>query len=408
MPAWYESRFTGLCTEFGPVTLRPYDPDVPQFTALLPPLFSGEPPSGGSGAGWDRTAAEAACAGEVIERSQARLLPADRTALASWQDWPLAEPAISPGSWVLYHPEQYALAWFPFRPLRPDTVCQWVCCRQAETGQPRWVPADLVYLWHTRGTQSRFCPGMSTGLSCGRWGGPVLLRGVQEIIERDGVLGAWWGSYPLEEWPARSVLDALPPAVPPRILRPNLSYRFYRVRSPFSAHVTLVTLEGEDEDGYSFRMGTACRETRQRSWLKSILEAVQSIPYIRYLKTLHRPGADPITVPADFHEHALYYSLHRERLSETVLASAEPPELTEEPESLTVLQQRLGPDRPILFRNLTNPAIASEVRDWYVLRVLVPGLQPLHSDHRVPFLGGPLWRPRGLAEWAAIPPHPFP
>ena len=43
-----------------------------------------------------------------------------------------------------------------------------------------------------------------------------------------------------------------------------------------------------------------------------------------------------------------------------------------------------------------------------ILRVLVPGLQPLHADHRVPFLGGPLWRPRGLAEWAAIPPHPFP
>jgi ribosomal protein S12 methylthiotransferase accessory factor len=411
MSAWYESRFTGLCTEFAAVTLRPYDPDVPQFTALVPSPFLGQGVNGGSGAGWDRAAAEAACAGEAIERCQAHCLPSDRTALASWQDWPLAEPAVAPGSWVLYHPEQYALPWFPFRPLRPDTVCQWVCCRQAGTGQPWWVPADLVYLWHAPAPGPRLCPGTSTGLVCGRWGGPVLLRGVQEIIERDAVLGAWWGSYPLEEWPAADVLDTLDPSIPPRILRPNLRYRFYRARSPFSAHVTLVTLEGEDGDGYAFRMGTACRETRRASWLKSILEAVQGIAYLRYLKTRPRTReTGPHDVPADFHDHALYYSLHPERLAQTVLASAAPAAGRQEgaTESLAILKERLGPGRPVLFRNLTPPGIAAELRDWYVLRVLVPGLQPLHPDHRLPFLGGPLWRPRGLAEWADMPPHPFP
>ena len=70
--------------------------------------------------------------------------------------------------------------------------------------------------------------------------------------------------------------------------------------------------------------------------------------------------------------------------------------------------ERLGPDRPVLFRNLTPPAVAREPGDWYVLRVLVPGLQPMHGDHRLPFLGGPLWRPRTAAEWRRTPPHPFP
>jgi hypothetical protein len=39
---------------------------------------------------------------------------------------------------------------------------------------------------------------------------------------------------------------------------------------------------------------------------------------------------------------------------------------------------------------------------------VVPGLQPLHGDHRFPHLGGRLWSPHGLADWAAMPPHPFP
>jgi hypothetical protein len=43
-----------------------------------------------------------------------------------------------------------------------------------------------------------------------------------------------------------------------------------------------------------------------------------------------------------------------------------------------------------------------------VVRVLVPGLQPLHGHHGYPFLGGSLWAPRSAEEWRAVPPHPFP
>ena len=62
----------------------------------------------------------------------------------------------------------------------------------------------------------------------------------------------------------------------------------------------------------------------------------------------------------------------------------------------------------MLFRHLTPPPLAAEGLGWVVLRVLVPGLQPLHGHHALPHLGGPLWAPRGLADWAAVPPHPFP
>ena len=39
---------------------------------------------------------------------------------------------------------------------------------------------------------------------------------------------------------------------------------------------------------------------------------------------------------------------------------------------------------------------------WHVLRVMVPGLQPLHGNHLLPHLGGPLWAPRGWKEWSAM------
>jgi hypothetical protein len=183
------------------------------------------------------------------------------------------------------------------------------------------------------------------------------------------------------------------------------------VLSPFSDHVTIVSLEGEDWEGFCFSIGSACRESLSQSWEKSLLEAVQGRHYVRHLKTnpslcdrVHR-GELP-----DFPEHALYYSLHPERLAETVLHRGKPPAGQTDPglEGLGVLLDRLGRDRPVLFRNLTPPPIAQGSRDWYVVRVLLPGLQPLHGNQQFPHLGGPLWAPRGLADWAAVPPHPFP
>src|SRR4029077_18542800 len=127
-----------------------------------------------------------------------------------------------------------------------------------------------------------------------------------EAIERDAILGAWWDRYPVEEWPASSVFDSLDHALAKRLLRPNLRYRFYRVDSPFSSHVTMVSLEGEDHEGYCFSIGSACRESRVASWNKAILEAVQGRHYVRALKPTYAKQLG--TVPGDFAEHAVWYS----------------------------------------------------------------------------------------------------
>jgi thiazole/oxazole-forming peptide maturase SagD family component len=408
MEPWYASRYTGLLQRSGPVPLRPHDPAVPMwFGSLVPWGPRGEPLAVG-GAGWDRGAAEASALGEAIERWQPYPLARDATVEASFAQWPLAEPAVAPERWVLFHAEQYAQAGFPYWPFTRDTVCRWTCFRQVPSGDPCWVPEDLAFLYARGGERHTICPGVSTGLSCGRVGQPVLLRGLQEAIERDAVVGVWWDRYRLEEWDGRTVLDALGTEIAERLRRPNLRYRAFRVASPFSAHVTVVTLEGEDREGACFSVGSACRETRRESWLKALLEAVQGRHYVRHLKRERGATSGELL---DFADHALYYSLHPERLPETVLHRAKPATADAEEstvEDSAVLTGRLGEGRPVLFRNVTPPMIAQEVGDWYVLKVLVPGLQPLHGNARYPHLGGPLWAPRGLADFAPLPPHPFP
>jgi ribosomal protein S12 methylthiotransferase accessory factor len=321
--------------------------------------------------------------------------------------WNRDEPAVPPDRWVLFHPEQYAAPAFPFRPLKPDTVCRWVCCREARSGEPWWVPDASVFLQSRTERGVTFGPSISTGLSCGRTSDTALLRGLQEVVERDGLVGAWWRAYPLEEHDPARVFVSLHPSLPPRLRRPNLRYRCYRVRTPWSAHVCVVSLEGDDLEGYVFSIGSACRETRAASWEKALLEAVQGRHYVRYLKAA---GVGQGGLPQDFAGHAVYYSYRPDELAGTVLHRPSPAGCDAEEttvEGVSLLAERLGPHRPILFRNLTPPALAVEALDWIVIRALVPGLQPLHGHHGFPFLGGPLWG-RPLSDWASIPPHPYP
>ena len=410
---WAESRYTGLFAELGPVPLRPHDPAVSIWGGLLAPCGARSPAIAVGGAGWDPEAARLACLGEAIERRQAYPLPVDRVVEASFDAWPLEEPAVPPARWVLFAAAQYALAGFPFLPMTTRSVCRWVCCRRYPGGEPWWVPEELVFLYSRAGAVHGFGPSISTGLSCGRTGQPVLLRGVQEVVERDALMGAWWGRYPLIECEPGRVLSSLDPSMSRRLLRPNLRYRFYRLDSPYSAHVTIVTLEGEDLEGYCFCAGSACRETRPESWRKSLLEAVQGRHFVRQFKvqgTDQDVNATDRSPPTSFVEHGMYYSNHPEDLAATVLhrAGAGDSEDDREREDLPRLIERLGPEHPVLFRNLTPPAVAEWPGDWYVLRALVPGLQPMHGDHRLPFLGGPLWEGRSLSDWWRTPPHPFP
>jgi ribosomal protein S12 methylthiotransferase accessory factor len=411
MPAWYESRFTGLFTTFGRVPLRPHDPDVPMTAGELPAWFPGEGDLGGGGAGLTSEEADLACVGEAVERMLARALPCDGSIEAAFAAWSLDEAAVDPRRWVLFHADQYALPGFPFVPFSAETVSRWVCCRDAADGSPVWVPEEMVFLLARRGVCQRYTPGFSTGLSCGPLSRAVLLRGAQEIIERDALMGGWWGRYPVEEWPAEAILAQLGDELRERVERPNLRYRFYRFRSPYSEHVTLVSQTGLDEEGMVFSVGSACRETRTASWCKALLEALQGRHCVRRLLEIARnTGRVPPTVPTTFFEHALTYTLTPERLRETILEKANSPlaeVVSEVPESLAILRTRLGPNHSILFRNITPPGLPAPCATWVVLRVLIPGLQPLHGDHRLPFLGGPLWQPRQVVEWQNIPPHPF-
>lgn len=409
MTPWHQSRYAGLFRTTQAVPRLPHDPEVHVWAGSLLREPDGADDRATGGIGWTADAAFGAGVGEALERHGCRPLPTDDVVTASCQEWPRAEPFVQLRRWVLYHPEQYRRPRFPFAPPDETTPFRWVCCRRAVTGEPWWVPVEMVYLDVPPGA-AILGPSISTGLACGRPGDPVVLRGAQEVIERDAVVGAWWGRYPLHEHDPAEVWSLLGETIRGRVVRPNLAYRFYRVAGPFSAHVALVTVTGPDLDGGLFAIGSACRSTRRAAWEKALLEAIQGRLHLRQMLRFDKAEHFDAGWPIDFTGHALFYTKRPDLLARTPLhspsAGPDPDAGVEEP--LAALVERLGPERPVLVRHLTRPEWQEIGETARVVRVVVPGLQPLHGHHGYPFLGGPLWRPRGLAEWADVPPHPFP
>lgn len=377
-----DNPYTGIFRTSGPSPREPWDPEVALWSGSVMPRGPRTQELAAGGAGWTEESARAAALGEGVERFEPCPRAGDLFRTSTFEG--LGEEAVEPERWVLFHREQYAQPGFPFRPFTRSTSCRWAAFRRVPDGAAVWVPEEFAYLFLPG---HALAPGVSTGLASGRLDHPVLLRAAQEVVERDAVLGAWWGRYPLEEWPA---------APDPRLDRPHLRRRRFRIDTPHSAHATLVTIEG----GGLFGAGSAVRETRAASWEKSSLEAAHALAYARKLKAEMDPGE--VDRLETFAAHAAYYSFHPERLPSTPFAAAVEPKGGEgDLEPLGALAERVG--RPILYRLMTPPGIDGRL----VLRVVIPGLQPLHGSAAFPQLGGPLWAPRGLADFTARPPHPF-
>src|SRR6185503_11572574 len=179
----FDDAYTGFLTHLSPIPGRAGDPEVSFWGGIVPPWGPRDRELSLGGAGWTDDDARGACVGEAIERFQAYALPADEIVESSCADWPLDEPAVGPEGWVLFHPDQYRSRLFPFAPFSRDTRCRWVCFREAGTGSPRWIPEEFGFLFHAAGDRPRISLAYSTGLSCGRSGHPILLRGLQEAIE---------------------------------------------------------------------------------------------------------------------------------------------------------------------------------------------------------------------------------
>jgi ribosomal protein S12 methylthiotransferase accessory factor len=152
-------------------------------------------PGGGKGAGIQQPLLGAM--GELAERLFAILhfqAIVDEVEFGSWQEMcKRGHRALGPDELHLFADEQYQRPGFGFVPFRAETPLRWIRASFLVTGEPVWIPAQLVLLYYKRAV-GEVMIGYPTSGGLGFHTNPrrAMLHALYEYIERDAVNVRWY------------------------------------------------------------------------------------------------------------------------------------------------------------------------------------------------------------------------
>lgn len=350
---------------------------------------------GGFGSGLTRRGAARRAAAEVIERASAVFQGDEPEIQASWRE--LGDAGIHPDAFLLFSDAQRRIRPSSRSPmlrvppaLPPDLPIAWAPARSLTSGRTRYVPSGAVYFKHPSVRSRRYCPVDSSGLAAGASRPEAALRGLLELVERDGVALWWYNRIPR---------PALPLGPDPILTRLHGFYRRLGRETwlldltsdlgiPACAAVSLARETGRD---LAFGFGAGL--TRERAARHALLEMAQPLaarragwrggegtgPFERWRRQVERAGLPRWLRPGNRRPAPLARGLDARSVPEALARCREAVE-------------RAGLE--VLASDLTRPGTRLAV-----VRVLVPGLR--HPWPR--FAPGRLDRAPVRAGWLKTP-----
>ncbi|MBW3584147.1 MAG: YcaO-like family protein [Euryarchaeota archaeon] len=418
MHAGLVSPRTGIVRRLVPYAPEAGDPPLVVVGSEVrdPDLLGGLGGVSASGAaGFDRATAEQAALGEACERYAAAFLHEDAKQAT------VGDTKDAVEGWSLFTERQYGRDGFPFVPWADDTLLTWVPVERltplrgpfpdAREDGDRWsrlrrfvpkrpelAPAQMVHLPFLPDAPERMlAPCLSTGLAAGPDLASAVLAGLYEVVERDAFTLAWLH----DARPPRVREEHLPPRV--RALTSYGTFGIFDITSDIGLPTFLCVLEKASTVGAVRVVGAATRHDADTAMEKAVVEAFQTVPYVRDLVRAEpswRAGRF-FEKLHDFRDHARFYTVHPEH--ELGLAhylrgpwsEVEPTRLEDAPaDSLGRVKDVAGRldefGLAAWWADLTMPDVAAA--GYRVARVVVPGAQPLHGLYQAPHLGGARFR----------------
>jgi len=338
---------------------------------------------------------ERLCAFEVSDRS--RIVRAAHAAVD--------EAAIDPRMLPLFTDEQYREPGFPFRRFDPDEDVDWLWGMRIASGSPVLVPADLLY----GRAPATMVQATTNGASCHSSLHQAVLNGLYEVVERDALMVAWLNRSSLPRL-TPTAADADPYGVRAAFAQMSFDLTYVDLTNELGIPVVLGVLEDQQDRNFFLCTMVASLST-SRLMAKLHRELSQfAFPHLVDRTHYRSPlsGSDDASGVRTLPDHLRFYQDASKRpLTAFLTASRATSALRVEEgrgsieDELRQVIRRLtaGGYEPIAV-DCTLPFVR-EMGLWAV-KVVVPGLQPLHAGHnRAPLASKRLTaRPN---PW----PHPF-
>ena len=305
-----DERF-GLISRLVEVPYHHSDPAVFAYAAVMPNtqvILGNQANERNGGAGLDESSAVLAAIGESLERYSPAYAPGGLR-VASFSE--LDGEAVPPGQWILYSSDQYRQVESRYVPFDEATPVAWTPAQTLIGGNRDevLVPAQFTYLPHLRRQGEEIvAPSISTGLSFHTSPHRAKLLGLYECVERDA-FSAYWLTQTEADYirlddvsPDSIVGEAYARVFGRCKIRRAVCYSL-RTDLDLATAFTVVVLATELGD--MLCVGTATRTTFTDAVVKTIVEAAQAPPFVRYL--FHK---EPNWSPGESFENVRTFDYH--------------------------------------------------------------------------------------------------
>jgi ribosomal protein S12 methylthiotransferase accessory factor len=355
----------------------------------------------GGGSGLSVRDARAAAIGEAVERYSACIVDPDACVVATARE--LGAAAIDPARFALFSAAQYASAGFPYVRFDLDTRLTWVEGVALPTGEPAWLPAQLVHLAGHE-DERPICRTTSSGLACQATFEGATVAALLELLERDAFMITWKTriSWPLLDWRDDERLVSFEET----FLRPTgLRWHAIDLSTFWDVPIAAAVVRG----GATLGVGAAAATTVERAVIKALDEATRVRTWARALRAsgIEAPAAEDVE---ELDDHIRFYADPRNTPKVDFLDGSPRRKRVADVKALDggieALCLRLA------RRNVTAYAVdvtSSDVREAgvVVVRAIAPELCALDVEHKAQLLGAA--RLYEFASGALNPdPHPFP
>jgi ribosomal protein S12 methylthiotransferase accessory factor len=423
---------TGIIAAVDYVEASPDDPavywarSVPSSTLPL----TGQPALNvGNATSLDADRAVMKAVGETIERYCSALYDEDSFLTASYAE--LDCVAVNPGDLALYSDKQYVEPGFPYGRADESTPLRWVSGWSLTHGHEVLVPAALVYVPYRLATtlEPAISDPISTGMACAPTLVRAMYRGALEVIERDAFMIVWQNSL---SCPRIDLHDTADPTIAGMMEAfAPLPVDIVAVDLTLDVAVPVILCMATTRTGAPphavIGLGTDLDPRRAVGLaLEELALGFRGFRMTAAIEPTIDPGANFNAITTLDH-HGRLYALRPEMVEalDFLLHGGETIPLDAVPDRSaasalanlhTTVDALRSSGLECIAVDLTTPDI--DDAGFKVVRVVVPGLQPLDNNHVRRYLGGRRLRevPERIGRRGAADrgepynpyPHPFP
>lgn len=380
------------------------------------------------GAGLTMELALASAIGESLERYCSAIYDERQLIFSSHNDLrQQGLKAIAGNQLALYSDSQYRRPGFIHHRFTDDREITWTYGYSLSHEQWILVPACLVYVpYRYTHPGDLIAFGVSTGLCCRRSLADAILGGLYEVVERDAIMCMWMNRIPFPTvnldsgvWLPSTLNDQFSPS--------GIRFHLNDITTDLGIPAFFGLLIDEHNDGLAVAVGASSNLDQEAAALKALMEAAQVRRWLKVMKQdAPRSCCADFSDVISFEDHVrLFGSLNSIAYVEFLLNSPEVRSFSSvHPHVATNSEQDLercvhaltAKGFDVIIVDVTQPDVAE--LGFHVVKVIVPGLIDINSDHNYPLLGGKrLYTvPRSLGfvehevqelDFNGIP-HPFP